>query len=360
MFAFDDSSLDVPALRWGLAGLRSESGPPLRWLWHGYLGVGVVSLLTSQWKIGKTTLLSVLLARLKTGGTLAGLPVAAGRAVVVTEESPQQWLRRSGRIDLDDHIGWYCRPFFGRPSSEQWQALLRRVAEEAAAREVSLLVIDPLAAFFPGNSENTAAAMLDALAPLQWLASRGLAVLALHHPAKKDKGDEPSGRGSGALLGCADVLIDMRWYRGPSSEDRRRRLLARSRFEETPRELVIELNAEGTDYLARGLFAEEEFAEHWRLLQSLLGPADCKLTRDDMLAAWPTEERPEPMTLFRWLRRAVAEGLLRQDGLGKRKHPFRYWLPASEERWRTDPVARLRMPELFGLHPGFRDAARRG
>jgi hypothetical protein len=110
----------------------------------------------------------------------------------------------------------------------------------------------------------------DALAPLQRLAARGLAVLALHHPAKRNKGDGPTGRGRGALLGCADILIEMRWYRRPTDADRRRRLLGLSRFDETPRELVIELNAEGTDYLARGTLADEEFAAHWRLLEGLL------------------------------------------------------------------------------------------
>ena len=284
---------------------------------------------------------------MKAGGTLTGLPVTAGRAVVISEESSEQWLLRGRRLDLDDHIGWFCRPFRGRPTPRQWQELLDRVAESAVERGVSLAVIDPLAAFFPGKSENDAVAMLDALAPLQRLAVRGLSVLALHHPAKQDNGDGPSGRGSGALLACADILIEMRWYRRPPAADRRRRLLALSRFDETPRELVIELNTDGTDYLSRGSFADEEFTTHWRLLEGLLGPAERKLSRDEILAGWPAEDRPDAITLYRWLRRAVEEGLLRQDGLGKSKNPFRYWLPASEERWRRDPVALILMPELI-------------
>jgi hypothetical protein len=151
MSAPDNNSFSLPPLRWGLAGLRSEAAPKLRWLWHGYLAVGAVTLLTSQWKIGKTTLLSILLARMKAGGTLAGLPVKAGRAVVISEESSEQWLLRSRRLDLDGHIGWYCRPFRGRPSPQQWQDLLDCVAEAAAERDVSLAVIDPLASFFPGQ-----------------------------------------------------------------------------------------------------------------------------------------------------------------------------------------------------------------
>src|SRR5262249_47759318 len=56
------------------------------WLWQGYLAPGNVTLLTSQWKSGKTTLIAVLLARLKTGGSLAGLSVVPARAAVITEE----------------------------------------------------------------------------------------------------------------------------------------------------------------------------------------------------------------------------------------------------------------------------------
>ena len=52
----------------------AEEGAP--WLWQGYLGPGLVTLLTSQWKSGKTTLVSVLLAHLQQGGLLAGLAVA--------------------------------------------------------------------------------------------------------------------------------------------------------------------------------------------------------------------------------------------------------------------------------------------
>src|SRR5438309_6708988 len=71
--------------------LAEASGCAGSWLWHGYLGPGKMTLLTSQWKSGKTTLVSLLLARMAGGGALAGLPVAAGRAAVISEESPQLW-----------------------------------------------------------------------------------------------------------------------------------------------------------------------------------------------------------------------------------------------------------------------------
>jgi hypothetical protein len=348
-----------PQLQWGMASLRATAGTGVRWLWHGYLALGAVTLLTSQWKTGKTTLTSVLLARMKTGGQLAGRSLAAGRALVISEEPATQWVLRSQKLDLEEHVGWFCRPFRGRPRPDQWRALIDGVAEAAAKRDVRLVVVDPLASFFPGKSENDASAMLEALAPLQTLAGQGLAVQVLHHPSKKDDGGGPSGRGSGALLGGADILAELRWYGRAADDDRRRRLVALSRFDETPRQLVIELNAEGTDYLCHGSFAEEEFARQWRLLCEVLRPAPGKLTRAEILQGWP-EERLDPATLYRWLQRAVAAGLLRQDGHGTRYHPFRYWLAANEARWRKDPLALLHMPELFGPPaPGQQDDAMR-
>ena len=42
--------------------------PAIDWLWQGYLARGSLTLLTSLWKAGKTTLLTGLLQRLGSGG----------------------------------------------------------------------------------------------------------------------------------------------------------------------------------------------------------------------------------------------------------------------------------------------------
>ena len=110
-----------------LAELKAASRGSWNWLWHGYLASGNVTLLTSLWKAGKSTLISVLLARMKTGGTVAGLPVGAGRAVVVSEEPPEKWVERSRLVDLDGHVDWFCLPFAGTPTKKAWRELLGRV-----------------------------------------------------------------------------------------------------------------------------------------------------------------------------------------------------------------------------------------
>ena len=74
----------------------------------------------------------------------------------------------------------------------------------------------------------------------------------------------------------------------------------------------------------------------------MLAAARCKLTRRDILKQWQEEGKPPAeATLWRWLQRAVDQGLLCQEGTGRRQDPFRYWLPDQPERWRDDPIAQL-------------------
>ncbi len=327
----------VPRELW-LSDLKELAQAQTSWLWRGYLASGNVTVLTSQWKSGKTTLLSVLLARMKTGGALAGLPLAAGKAAIVSEEGPASWVARGKHLDLADHVCWFCRPFPGKPTPAQWLALLDRLADVHARHGLSLVAIDPLSAFFPGRGESNAELMLEFLMPLHRLTALGLSVLLLHHPGKGEAGEGMAARGSGALCAFVDVLVEMKWHARPSEDDRRRRLLALSRHDETPRQLVLELSADGTDYLGHGSFLDEEFSQNWKLLSSILASAPKKLTRHQIARRWPPgSEAPSGITLWRWLERAVAQALLLREGTGRKNDPYRYWLPGHEERLSRPP-----------------------
>jgi hypothetical protein len=140
------------------------------------------------------------------------------------------------------------------------------------------------------------------------------------------------------LSGHVDVLIEMHYYSPASTDDRRRKLLAYSRYDETPRRRVIELNAAGTDFESLGDLEDEEYRRGWPGLRLLLEQAAKKLTRAELLAAWPEDEpAPGAVTLWRWLERGVSDRAVQRDGSGLRDDPYRYWLRSQEEKWRAEP-----------------------
>ena len=177
--------------------LAGETDPAVSWLWEGYLARGEVTLLTSQWKVGKTTLVSVLLDRLAAGGTLAGRPVVPARAAVLSEETPRHWSRRCQQFSLWHHVCFFCRPLPGLPTLEQWRYLIDDLWHLRQEERIDLLVVDALSAFLPRGAENLVSALLEALRPLEQLTSDGASVLLLHHPKKGDVLAGQAARGSG-------------------------------------------------------------------------------------------------------------------------------------------------------------------
>jgi hypothetical protein len=85
-------------------------------------------LLTSLWKSGKTTLLAVLLSRMKDSGELLGLPARPCRALVLSEENPALWGMRRQRLAFGEHVGLISQPFPGKPTDADWQALIAHSA----------------------------------------------------------------------------------------------------------------------------------------------------------------------------------------------------------------------------------------
>lgn len=326
---------------------REPRPAAIDWIWHGYLAARNLTLLTSQWKTGKTTLVSVLLARLGQGGTLAGLPVRAGRAIVVSEEAIENWEARNAELAFGNSVGFICRPFRGRPSPDDWLALIEQLAARHQERPLDLVVIDPLASFLPARTENDAGVMLDALLPLQRLTTLGICVLVLHHQRKGESPPGKAARGSGALTGHMDVLIEMEWFGPPQEDDRRRKLSAFSRHKQTVRRLVIEWSPDGKDYASLGDFAELDRNAGWPVLMGVLEDADRKLTKQQIRKQWPADYAcPSDVTLWRWLESAVKEGQVHKCGTGRRQQPFLYWLPGKEEEWAKNPYRLPDLPEL--------------
>jgi hypothetical protein len=316
-----------------LADLKAVAGSGRTdWVWQGYLASGSTTLLTSLWKSGKSTLISVLLARMKTGGTVAGLSVRQGRAVVISEEPPFLWLDRGLAADRDDHIQWFCQPFLGRSSEADWRQLLGLIGQMHAEKRVDLLVIDSLANLAPMRTENDAVQMLKSMEPFQALSARGITTLITHHPKKGPTLPGQAARGSGALAAYVDIIVEMFRVSG-KSDDRRRRLRAYSRYSSTPANLVIAWTPDGADYDHLGSSAEPKFEHGWPTLQQILNQSPNPLKRQEILRAWPdAATRPAKHTLWKWLKRAIDQDLVQQKGRGTRRDPHRYSLAVSPSR----------------------------
>jgi hypothetical protein len=194
-----------------------------------------------------------------------------------------------------------------------------------------LLMLDPLATLLPGHAESSPQHLLDCLLPLQQLAQQGPAVFLSHHTGKGKRPDGQAARGSSALAGFVDVMIEKSHFKRARSKDRRRRLCAYSRYTETPRHLVIELNAEGTDYLVRTDAGGGVLVSPWPEVIYILNNASDRLRQQTILEKWPDDRNPpNRATLLRWLTRATQQGLIRRAGSGHKGDAFRYWLAEHE------------------------------
>ena len=294
---------------------------PLKWIWPGVVAQGAVTLLTSEWKSGKSTLLSVLLSKLGTGGTLAGSTIPKCKAYVFSEESEAVWDERHARLKfVDGAIDFSCQPY-QTATEDRWFDRIRGLMDLPPG----LVVFDSLTEFLPPGVENYAAGLRRATSPLHVLTRRGHGLVMTHHPAKY-RGRIVE-RGSGDLTAFVDIKATL--DAPPEAlNDRVRSLELKSRPFGFNRTMHLELSADGTDY--RVVPAEPDyksFAWGWGILKAMIEDCAEPPTRKYLLDNWLLDfEKPSFSTMRRWLERAEAEGLVEVTGTGRRDDAFRYRL----------------------------------
>jgi hypothetical protein len=310
-----------------------------QWIWEGFLAPGQITLFTSMWKSGKTTLLAHLLAQRQKPGLLLERAVSPGLSAIVSEETASLWHARHVKLGLGDNW-FYLRPFVATPSRSQWAEFTEHLASLKQSDGVDLVVIDPLSHFLPGQTENNATLLLEGLMPLRKLTDAGQAVLLLHHPRKAASAQGAASRGSGMLPAFVDVLIEMYLLSPDDASDRRRRLAAFSRHAVTPRSLIIELREDGSAYACTAPPPEEDdFEEAWQMVRTVLEDAKEELTCVEIIQQWPDSfPKPSPTTHWRWLNTALQRGLVQREGTGHRGDPFRYFLTEKLVAWKDDPM----------------------
>ncbi len=321
------------------------------WIWPGFISRGNLTLLTSMWKAGKTTLLAHLLSRRASGQPFIGLPLAPGKTAVISEESRGLWADRCRAFQFGGNLCLFPQPFARLPTSDAWRGLLLRVGQLREQHGIDLLVVDSLTHFL--RAENSGSGILELVMPVRELTACGMAAVLIHHPRKCRPEAGLAGRGHGALHAEADISIEMR-HAGGNLDSRARRFLCLSRHAATPRHFLFELNAAGSDYTPLEIKEGADFAEHWNVLRMVLEDAPQKLTRQDILDEWPADfPKPAIQTLWTWLDRGVKDKLIQVEGSGRKNDPLRYWLAVAEERWKQDPFYELQEAQRRELNLPF-------
>ena len=309
-----------------------DVSPTVDWLWHGLIARGNITLFTSHWKAGKTTLVTGLLQSFAKGGTFLDRPVAPARVLVASEESRATWADRVRRMPLGGHCQLLARPFPRRPTAAEWEQLVETALELQAAGGLDLLLVDPLAKFLPGadTDPQALARMLD---PLRCLTDGGAGVTILHHPRKKRSEEGSTARGHGGLLAAVDVIVELTRYGPLHTDERRRKLYAVSRYPETPQTVVYEWAADGR-FVCLGDPLGARFQENWGVLKAILQARPKASTHQELLMDWPADQaRPSATTLYEWLNRAFERKLLRRMGSGRKRDPYRYRLENADDKY---------------------------
>jgi len=239
----DDPATEPRIFKW--SSELSAQADDAMWIWDGYLLRGGITLFSAHPKAGKTTMLSHLLKALGgSAGEFLGQPVRPSRVLIVSEENESIWANRRDDLGLGDHVGYVCQPFKGRCTMPEWRAFVQAVADSVSRFQFDLVVVDTLAKMWPVREENDASQVDEAMMPLWLIAKAGASVLVIHHSRKSGGAEFTSVRGSSALAGFTEIIMEFR-RNSDDKGDRKRVIKAVGRLPGIPEEKLIELRPEG-------------------------------------------------------------------------------------------------------------------
>src|SRR5262249_44770053 len=194
---------------------------------------------------------------------------------------------------IKDHVIFKVQPFLAKAMPLDWMDFIDHVTERVQYYGVDLVIFDTISGLWPVVNENDAAQGQSSLMLLRGITRTTNAGLLFSHHLKKADGLQGTGfRGSSALGGFVDALVELRRCFADQVDDRRRRLSVIGRWPETPPELTILLNDDGQDYeLLSGMSADmgSWIADE---IRRLLPQGTPGITFEELVAAWKTGSPP--------------------------------------------------------------------
>ncbi len=317
----------------------TDLGPsvPPTWVWEGYLAAGHSTLFTGLWKSGKTTLMSHVIQGITSGNKLVGA-AQTSPVLVISEEAPSHWIRRREDLGLGGTVHVINRPFKMRSTPDEWRRFISHVARLVARWRYCLVIFDTISSVWPVVNENDASEVMSALLPLHAITDAGAALLVIHHPRKGDAGEGQASRGSGALTGWVDVILEFRRYASEDSKDRRRVLRSFSRFEETPGEVVLEFGDEGYVFLGERPAVAE--VDKLGVIARILSASNVPMRPEAVLEQWH-EPKPSKRAVEVLLKKGAEQQKWDRSGKGTKTDPYLYRGAGCDSRTFSSLDARI-------------------
>jgi hypothetical protein len=253
--------------------LKGE-GEETPWLVPGYVSLGALTLWSGWPKVGKSTLLFALISALQEGTPFLGLPTERSGVLLLTEERRGTLASKVERWSLNGSVHHLRRQ---QALRESWASVVRGATAYCHQNALDVLVIDTFSEWARIANENEAGEVLAAIGALQEAAATDLAVQVVSHQRKSPGRFGEAVRGSNALTGAVDVIVELE--RSPSFRDPNMRVLrAISRYEETPEDLVVALTDEG--YEVRGDSEHAQATEDRRCILEAIQETGSATTKD--------------------------------------------------------------------------------
>lgn len=231
-----DAVCSVPEMPFRpLHELIADSPEEPEWVWEGYLAPGAITLLAGKPKVGKSTIICSFLDSLLRGDSFLDQRTRLrGKVLLLTEEREGTLGEKVRSWGLNDPN--LLGEMRYRMSDLSWDEVVEKV--RTANMGIELVVVDVWDKWtgLEGEQENSSGAQLQALKPLEELASDGVAVLIVAHQRKGKGSHGEAVRGTNALVGGVDVVVELE-----RSDGATRKLNAISRYAATPAELTIAL-----------------------------------------------------------------------------------------------------------------------
>lgn len=235
----------------------------------------------------------------------------------ISEEPDTLLAARAGHFGFEDSwpIGWLTHE-----PGMSWEKCIYYIKRYVWEHKNPLVICDTLARFWSAQSENDASQVTQAMNPiLEIVRNSEAAFFGIHHNRKQGGGSGMAVRGSTALTGGVDIIMELARTSGYDRSNVRR-LMCESRYGETPQQLQLRL--EDNVYHVEDSETVELEPKVVMLLQTMEA-----VTLSDICFLMDIPET----TARRLLTGLTQRQIINREGTGTSRSPYRYSLNVLSE-----------------------------